>query len=203
MRLELGLPTLSAQVITGIATDDFWLGSLGLSPVSMNFTGFNAPVPSLVGNLTKNKIIPSASWAYTAGASYRNPPALGSLTLGGYDQTQSVPNNLSFGFGAADNRDLLVGVQSISYDTLGSTPLMAEGQYMFIDSMVTHLWLPMPVCQAFEQAFTLTWNETAELYVIDDNTHTALLAQNPMFRFSIGKCCPTSRLSRCPPPLTA
>ena len=48
------------------------------------------------------------------------------------------------------------------------------------------MWLPIDVCQAFEKAFNLTWNASAELYLLSENQHTALLAQNPTFTFSIG-----------------
>jgi hypothetical protein len=39
-----GLPITQHQVIAGIATNDFWLGSLGLSPIPFNFTNFSDPV---------------------------------------------------------------------------------------------------------------------------------------------------------------
>lgn len=36
--LGLDLPTMQHQLIAGIAGNDFWLGSLGLSPLPLNFT---------------------------------------------------------------------------------------------------------------------------------------------------------------------
>jgi Eukaryotic aspartyl protease len=181
-----GLPTLSHQLIAGIATPDFWVGSLGLSPLPVNFTTQNEPIPSLLGTLRDEKQIPSTSWAYTAGAHYQDPPVFGSLTFGGYDSTRFVPNNISIAFGADQSRDLVVGLQTITYDSFGSTPLLASGIYAFIDSMVPHIWLPIEVCHAFEQAFNLTWNDTAELYLVDDAVHDKLVAQNPTITFTVG-----------------
>lgn len=184
--LGAGLPMLSHQLIAGIATPDFWLGSLGLSPLPFNFTTLNEPLPSLLGSLRNEEHIPSASWAYTAGAHYQDPPIFGSLTLGGYDSSRFVPNNLSIAFGADQSRDLVVGLQSITYDTVGSSPLLSSGIYMFIDSMVSQIWLPIDVCKTFEQVFNLTWNDKAELYLIDDAVHNKLVAQNPTFKFTVG-----------------
>lgn len=47
-------------------------------------------------------------------------------------------------------------------------------------------WLPTSVCQSFEKAFGLVWNETAELYLLNETTHSNLLAQNPTFSFTLG-----------------
>ena len=52
--------------------------------------------------------------------------------------------------------------------------------------MVSQMWLPLDVCQAFERSFNLTWNATAELYLLTEGQHAALLAQNTTFTFSIG-----------------
>ena len=113
---------------------------------------------------------------------------MGSLTLGGYDASRSLSNNVSFLFGQDLSRDLLLNLHSISYDTVGKAPLYADngGINVFIDSMVTQLWLPLDICQAFERAFDLTWNDTAGLYLINDSVHDALQAQNPTFTFTLG-----------------
>lgn len=76
-----GLPTLTNQLIAGFATDSFWLGSLGLSPIPFNFTNLDDPVASILSTLRNQSYIPGTSWAYTAGASYRSPPVYGSLSL--------------------------------------------------------------------------------------------------------------------------
>ncbi|KAF2163659.1 hypothetical protein M409DRAFT_57163 [Zasmidium cellare ATCC 36951] len=176
----------STELIAGIATDDFWLGSLGISPLPMNFTSLDEPVSSILENLRNTSFIPSTSWAYTAGAVYRQPPVFGSLTLGGYDASRMQNSSISLPFGADQSRDLLVGLQAITYDTFGSEPLLAQSIDMFVDSMVSQMWLPLDVCRRFEEAFGLTWNNDTELYVFNDTTHAQLQAQNPSFTFTIG-----------------
>lgn len=181
-----GLPTLHDQVVAGYGTNDFWLGSLGLSPIPFNLTNLDDPQPSMLSTLYNQSLIPSLSWSYTAGAHYQDPPALGSLTLGGFDSTRFIPNNVTTAFGADFSRDLLIELQAITYDTIGSSPLLTRSVDVFIDSMVTHMYLPLDVCHAFERAFNLTWNNTIELYTLDEATHDALVAQSPTFRFTLG-----------------
>ncbi|KAK6430696.1 hypothetical protein LTR95_013146 [Oleoguttula sp. CCFEE 5521] len=138
-----GLPNFTDQIIAGIATNDFWLGSLGLSPLPINFTSYDSPIPSLLTRLRNSSYIPSTSWGYTAGAAYKEPPMFGSLTFGGYDAVRIEDTGISLPFWTDQSRDLLVGLQSITYDTLGSVPLMTNGIYTFIDSMVAPMWLPL------------------------------------------------------------
>lgn len=185
--LGSGLPTVQHQVIAGIWTNDFFIGSLGLSPMPFNFSNLNNPQQSLLTTLRNQSLIPSSSWAYTAGAHYKNPPVFGSLTLGGYDTTRFRSNNLSFSFGADTSRDLLVNLQSITTDTVGTTPLMASAIDVFIDSTVAEMWLPIDVCNAFAQRFNLTWREQAQVYKVSETAHAALLASNPSFTFTIGQ----------------
>lgn len=63
--------TLSHQVVAGIVTDDFWLGTFGLGPKPANFSDYNSPVPSYMTSLVEKNIIPSLSYGYTAGAKHR------------------------------------------------------------------------------------------------------------------------------------
>ncbi|KAG4439853.1 hypothetical protein IFR05_004666 [Cadophora sp. M221] len=182
-----GLPSLQKQVIAGIWTNDFFLGNLGLSPVPFNFTTLNDPQQSMLSSLYNQSLIPSRSWAYTAGAHYKSPPVFGSLTLGGYDATRLKPNNLNLAFGADFSRDLLVSLQSVTYDTAGSSPLLASNIDVFINSLITEIWLPTSVCEAFAQQFNLTWNEQGQLYLVGEDAHAALVKQNPTFTFKIGR----------------
>ena len=66
-----GGPTLENQTVAGISTTDFWVGIFGLNPRASNFTGYNEPIPSFISNLKSKGLIPSLSWAYTAGNQYR------------------------------------------------------------------------------------------------------------------------------------
>ena len=62
---------LSHQVVAGIATQELYLGQLGLGPKPSNFTTLPDPIPGWLGNLVSSKLIPSFSYGYTAGAKYR------------------------------------------------------------------------------------------------------------------------------------
>ena len=62
--------SLDQQVIAGVATKDFYLGFLGLNPQQVNFS-LTETHPSFLSNLKNRSIIPSLSFAYSAGASYR------------------------------------------------------------------------------------------------------------------------------------
>lgn len=111
----------------------------------------------------------------------------GSLVLGGYDSSKFNATNVTIPFGADVGRDLLIGVQDIS--TGSGTSLSADaggGFYAFIDSTVAQLWLPTEVCEAFETTFGITYDETTELYLINDTTRTALTEANPSVTFTLG-----------------
>lgn len=77
-RISLGLssnagggPMLGSQVVVGIATEDFYVGVLGLGVQGTNFSGYNSTKPTSLTTLKNNGLIPSLSWGYTAGAKYR------------------------------------------------------------------------------------------------------------------------------------
>ena len=59
------------QVIAAIETPKFYIGNLGLSPYHINFTSSADSSPSLLTSLKNQNLIPSLSYGYTAGASYR------------------------------------------------------------------------------------------------------------------------------------
>lgn len=60
------------QVVAGIATSNFWLGSLGLGANYTNFSDEEQP-SSLLRTLKDSGSIPSLSYGYTAGAPYSKP----------------------------------------------------------------------------------------------------------------------------------
>jgi hypothetical protein len=66
-----GGPTLANQTVASIATKDFYMGVFGLKPQASNFTSLTDPIPSFMQNLRTQSIIPSLTWAYTAGNQYR------------------------------------------------------------------------------------------------------------------------------------
>ena len=63
--------TVNHSVIAAIATKDFFLGNLGLTPRPINFTQFDDPKTSLLTNLRNSNQIPSLTFGYSAGAKYR------------------------------------------------------------------------------------------------------------------------------------
>jgi hypothetical protein len=109
---------------------------------------------------------------------------LGSLTLGGYDTSRFVSNNLTIPFFAEDERDLTVEIINIA--TGSGTSLLPSPIPAFIDSTVPYIWLPVSACALFEEAFGLTWNETSELYILNDTQHATLKAQNASIKFTLG-----------------
>ena len=109
------------------------------------------------------------------------------MTFGGYDTSRLVPNNVTFDLGLDISRDLVVYLQSIKTTIANGsvTPLLSSSILTFIDSTLPYIYLPLEVCQAFEEEFGLTYNETEFLYTINDTVHQGLLAKNPNFTFQI------------------
>lgn len=64
--------SLNHQVIAAIETNTYYLGSLGLSSQNITFTADSSDTSaSFLGSLRNENLIPSLSFGYTAGASYR------------------------------------------------------------------------------------------------------------------------------------
>lgn len=98
-----------------------------------------------------------------------------------------------------ENNTLIVTVDSISLSgTSGATwkPEGSVGASFNIDSTLAQIWLPKEACTVFEQTFGLTWNESAELYLLDDATNTRLLRSNPTVHFAIRESTDTRCLTR-------
>lgn len=179
-----GLSTVPGQVVAGFATKDFYIGCIPLNPTPFNFTNFNDPKPSLLQSARDASQIPSRSWAYTAGSYRRLPKVYGSLTLGGYDSARFAANDVTFRLTPDSLQDLVVAVQSITTDT-APTPLLSAGIYMPINSLVSHIWLPVDVCRAFEKAFGLVWDNATDLYLVSDKQHDDLTSRNPNITFKL------------------
>ncbi|KAF7195187.1 hypothetical protein HII31_03393 [Pseudocercospora fuligena] len=186
------LPALPNQLVARIASNDFWVGVIGLSPLRLNTTGFDDPVRTLMGTLSDpdDRKIPSTTWAYTAGAFYKDAPIFGSLTLGGYDSMRFDPNNsVSVPFSINPSQDLQINLQSITYNgttTQSSSYLLTDTITAYVNSMINYIWLPPEVCDVFESAFGLEYDAATEFYLMNDTTHANLLAENPTFTFTLG-----------------
>lgn len=185
-----GGPTLQGQLVAGIATSKFWLGSLGLDPQSTNFSTFDDSHPGFMSNLKSNGSIPSLSFGYTAGAQYRLKGVPGSLILGGYDQAQISGSPINFNFAQDVSRQLVVAVQSISWTSAssgqGDGNLLPSPILALVDSMVPQFYLPVEACQQFEKAFGLVWDATKSMYPVDGPLHDKLTQQNPKVTFNLG-----------------
>ncbi len=79
--ITLGLPGENGLMLNNMTVGAFavlepWLGMFGINPRDTNFSTFNDGSPSFINTLRKNNLIPSLSFGYTAGAPYREQPAL-------------------------------------------------------------------------------------------------------------------------------
>jgi hypothetical protein len=178
---------LPQQVVAAIADKSFYLGQFGLGPKPSNFTTFNEPIPNYMVTLANKSMIPSISFGYTAGAHYRDK-APASLTLGGYDDNRFEASELSHRMNADNTRPLQVGVQKIlAENTLrGSVNLLPTGIFQLVDSTVPHIWLPDNAIDEFVSAFGLIYDNTTELYLVNDTIHEELLQKQPTITFVIG-----------------
>ncbi|KAF2719666.1 acid protease [Polychaeton citri CBS 116435] len=186
-------PTVGNATVGGFAVDDFYLGVLGVNPKVTNWTSYNDWTPSLLTQLKEQKSIPSVSFGYTAGARYRSSDGIpASLTLGGYDASKFLQNDVQFTMAADNDRDLVVAIQSISTasqieSSPNPTELLQNPVYAYIDSTVPQIWLPLEACQAFEREFGLVYNNQSELYIVNDTLHDKLVERNASVTFTLGQ----------------
>ena len=191
--IRLGIPnseslTLEAQIVGQMRSDDFYLGSLGIGVEGFHLTNSSDLEPSFLMNLKKKNLIPSLSFAYTAGAMYRTPQLPGSLTLGGYDASRFIANTHNFKIEPVCPNKLTVRLQGITaYSTpFGLRELLVNPFPVGIDSSVSHLWLPRKECDKFADIFGLTYDEKTDLYLVNDTMHAQLQKFQPSFEFSLG-----------------
>ena len=185
MTSDGGNVSLEHQVIAGIATKDFYVGNLGLSPLGINFTDRSNPKPSFLASLRSKSLIPSLSYGFTAGA-YYNDKANASLTLGGYDTSKFTPNDISFTFGSQSDRTLTVALNAVTYTGSSSeASLLPNAILTLIDSTVPGIWLPAEACQSFEKAFGISYDPISNLYLVNDTLHDDLVKSGASVTFQI------------------
>lgn len=73
---SIGGPTLQSQVVGGLETDDYYMGMFGLNDQGTNLTNLTDTHQSFLTTMKMKDLIPSRSWAYTAGAPYRESRSL-------------------------------------------------------------------------------------------------------------------------------
>lgn len=104
-----------------------------------------------------------------------------SLTLGGYDEKRLRPHNTIFPLNSSTN-ELEVTIEKITTSVTDSKKAptewpaasvlltnSSEKTGALIDSSTPFLWLPLAMCEKFQQAFNLTFNDTFGLYFFNDN----------------------------------
>ena len=88
-------------------------------------------------------------------------------------------------------RDLVVGLNSIhctstNESTTQQRSLLPSPILTFIDSTLPYIYLPHEACEQYERTLGLYWNETNEMYWVNDTLHESLMSSNLTFTFSIG-----------------
>jgi hypothetical protein len=193
---QTALPAVNST-IGGFAVDDFHLGLLGLNPRSTNFSTDGSGSPSYMGSLRQQNLIPSTSFGYTAGASYRsNGGAPASLTLGGFDKSRFVSNGNTFNLNSDPERDTVIALQQIStpsqiVSSPSGTALLPSPIFAFLDSSIAEIWLPIEACRAFEFEFGLTYDASSQLYLVSDSQHQTLQSRNASITFTLGQALST------------
>ena len=128
------------------------------------------------------------SIGFLANLTSGQPSVLGSLTLGGYDVSRSLSNNISLPLGGKDSVSPVVGIESITASSTltDDVVILSNSVTAVINTALPFLYLPIPACQVFEKAFGLTWNDTKEMYLVDHDSHQNLLNKSPSITFRLG-----------------
>ncbi|KAJ4406846.1 hypothetical protein N0V91_004276 [Didymella pomorum] len=166
---------------------EYFLGYFGLAAGTVEI-GPDATKNTFLQQFRNDDAITSASYGYTAGAAYRNSNRgeLGNLVLGGYDKSRMVPAaGISIRMPSIQNNTLAIGIPSIIYTP---DPNVVTNKISFtqscggfqanIDSTLPYLILPDCICDQFQETFGLKYDETRNLYFMDDSVHDRNVQQN-------------------------
>ncbi|KAF2843522.1 acid protease, partial [Patellaria atrata CBS 101060] len=180
--------TVNNSLVAGYVDEKIKLGMIGLTTNKFDLQRereirqFTSMLGMLAGADGYNMSIPSESYSYTAGASYRNvSERFGSLILGGYDEVIATRTRVPFT--VQKNRDLVVVVQGIVVKA--RTDQSAMSTYTrstfdaVIDTTLPYLWLPEAVCDRFQSIFNLVFDDDSDLYTINETAHNLNMANNP------------------------
>ncbi|KAI4210024.1 MAG: hypothetical protein LQ351_007074 [Letrouitia transgressa] len=182
-----GLLVDQRTLVAGITTEPLYIGLLGLKP--LNNSRFDRSSSSIMQLLHSQNLIPSLSFGYTAGAIYHGQGVLGSFTLGGYDSSRFLRNNITFALGGRDGRSLETSLDTVftNKPLQGNATLLAQKISVTIDTNLPYLSLPQSACQRFEQAFGLQWDPSREIYLVNDTVHGQLRKLNPSLSFTLSQ----------------
>jgi hypothetical protein len=149
------------QVVFGYAVSEVFIGLLGLSYKPVGIYD-DRSFESLPQSLVNTSEIASSSWAYTAGARYKTPQYVGSLTFGGYDASRvDIESALTVPLTNSTSRDLVVAINNIEVhdDSRGSSsriyPLLASPVLAFLNSAEPDIYLAESDCETLEQQLGL------------------------------------------------
>ena len=84
-------------------------------------------------------------------------------------------------------RDLVVPISSITGKSNSSPQinLLSKEIVAMVDGGTPHIWLPMDACKSFEENFGLIYDETSNLYLVNDTLHEELSSQNISLSFEL------------------
>ena len=182
----------SNMVVTSASTS-FFTGILGLSNAYLVYKDeIFRPIPLV----TKLQAHPRISFSYTAGSYGRGkfPP---SLVFGGYDAYRIDPSttlevDIWQTWSPSESRwwQLEVTMALFQIEMTGiaeERPMISEwaGLSVVLDPITPYLWLPVWICEHFEDAFGIEWNETQQLYFLNASTHERLRRFNPRVYFGL------------------
>lgn len=101
------------------------------------------------------------------------------------------PNYISFAMADVTYRDLVVNIKSITMTDNQSTNILLSDEIpIFLDAMVSQIYLPEKTCLLFEKAFELVLDPITGRYLVNNTLHTQLLDQNASITFKIGTLDP-------------
>lgn len=114
---------------------------------------------------------------------------LGSLTLGGYDESRFEPNDITFSFGPNGERPTSLTLQHITADNTrnGTVTFLQNKIYVNLDFTMPYLWLPADTCDRIASEFKLKYDIAKNLYLVDEKSHAELVTSNPSFSFDFGE----------------
>jgi len=167
--------------VAGVTSWEIFLGTLGLGFGQVN-DGPTSSTPSFMETLANKSVIPSRSWGYTAGASYRS--YLGNLVLGGYDQSRFQQTSTQYQMPTSQNTLLEVSVKSIAinftsglWSPTASSQDQADVFNVIIDSTLPYLYLPNATCDRLAKQLGLQYDDQTDLYTLN-NTQRAQNLEN-------------------------
>jgi hypothetical protein len=91
----------------------------------------------------------------------------GSLTLGVYDDSRFATNNVTFQMYEDVARRFILNLAAINIPG-SNTSILSASIPVYIDSTIPYLYLPLDICNSFEETFDLVWNSTDELYFFNN-----------------------------------